>query len=189
MNEYELKTSADGRDFVKKLFAEHIGTHTYARYIDELLAADFACALGAWLKPQMAKLASYEAIDELGEAGRISTLFHTSEECNRLRRRNDALSAALEEVLENAERGLPCPLHTKLRQLLPKAPPAPADEAERPGFEAWHCERFKTKHLTGAPTRDKHGGVWDKEYGPPRQQLMWEAWQARAAKCTCGSEQ
>lgn len=51
----------------------------------------------------------------------------------------------------------------------------------RRGFEAWHCEKFKCKHLTGAPTRDMHGGVYDENYGPEHQQLMWEAWQAACA--------
>ncbi|MCJ1887380.1 hypothetical protein LNN38_21140 [Pseudomonas sp. LA21] len=54
-------------------------------------------------------------------------------------------------------------------------------QGEREAFEAWHCEKFKTKWTTGAPTRDKHNGVYDEDYGPKDQQLAWEAWQARAA--------
>lgn len=50
-------------------------------------------------------------------------------------------------------------------------------EEMREGFEAWHCEQYKTKHMTGAPTRDLHGGVYDEKYGPPKQQALWECWQ------------
>ena len=186
MKEHDLNTSAGGRGFVKELFNEHLGTHSYNRYIDERLAADFACALGLWAGPVLAKVAAYEAIDAMAEPVRVSTSYAATQERDAALADNDRLRAALEEVLENAERGLPAPLHAKLRELLPKAPPAPADESERPGFEEWHRNRFKTRHLTGAPTRDKHGGVWDKNYAPPTQQFMWEAWQGRAAKCTCG---
>lgn len=50
-------------------------------------------------------------------------------------------------------------------------------EEMREGFEAWHCEQYKTKHTTGAPTRDMHNGVRDENYGPPKQQALWECWQ------------
>ncbi|MEN5041132.1 hypothetical protein ABE424_13145 [Stenotrophomonas sp. TWI1149] len=45
-------------------------------------------------------------------------------------------------------------------------------------FEAWHCEKFKTRWQTGAPTRDMHNGVYAEKYGPAEQQVRWEAWQA-----------
>lgn len=50
-------------------------------------------------------------------------------------------------------------------------------EEMRQGFEAWHCEQYKTKYATGAPTRDLHGGVYDEKYGPKKQQALWECWQ------------
>jgi hypothetical protein len=50
-------------------------------------------------------------------------------------------------------------------------------EEMREGFEAWHCEQYKTKHCTGAPTRDMHNGVRAEKYGPPKQQALWEFWQ------------
>lgn len=50
-------------------------------------------------------------------------------------------------------------------------------EEMRQGFEAWHCEQYKTHGMTGAPTRDLHGGVYDEKYGPPKQQALWECWQ------------
>lgn len=186
MKEHDLNTSAGGRGFVKELFNEHLGTHSYNRYIDERLAADFACALGLWAGPVLAKVAAYEAFDAMAEPVRVSTLYAATLERDVVLEQNRQLRAALEEVLVNAERGLPAPLHRKLRDLIPKAPPAPANEAERPGFEAWHCDRFKTEHTTGAPTRDFDGSRHAPEYGPPAQQFMWEAWQGRAAKCTCG---
>lgn len=52
------------------------------------------------------------------------------------------------------------------------------DQAERARFEEWHCEKFKTKWLTGAPTRDLHNGVYAENYGPAEQQARWELWQA-----------
>lgn len=52
------------------------------------------------------------------------------------------------------------------------------DQTERARFEAWHCEKFKTRWLTGAPTRDMHNGVYADNYGPAEEQVRWEAWQA-----------
>jgi hypothetical protein len=95
--------------------------------------------------------------------------------------RADELESLLEKVLTNANRALPADLQRSIRQLLPApAPSAPANEAEREPFEAWHRRRFATKHSTGHPTRDMHNGIHDPNYGPPDQQHMWEAWQARA---------
>ena len=54
-------------------------------------------------------------------------------------------------------------------------------EAERAAFEAWHRNKFATKHSTGQPTRDMHNGIYDENYGPKDQQLMWEVWQAARA--------
>jgi hypothetical protein len=50
-------------------------------------------------------------------------------------------------------------------------------EEMREGFEAWHCEQYKTKHTTGAPTRDLHNGVYSEKYCLPKQQALWECWQ------------
>nr|WP_258015750.1 hypothetical protein [Stenotrophomonas maltophilia] len=52
------------------------------------------------------------------------------------------------------------------------------DQAKRTRFEAWHCEKFKTRWLTGAPTRDMHNGAYAENYGPSEQQARWELWQA-----------
>lgn len=95
--------------------------------------------------------------------------------------RRDDLESLLEQVLENVNRALPSALLQSIRGKLPaRAPCPPPDEAEREPFEAWHRSRFATKHSTGQPTRDMHNGILDPEYGPPAQQQMWEAWQARA---------
>ncbi|MFE3968342.1 hypothetical protein [Stenotrophomonas sp. YIM B13575] len=53
--------------------------------------------------------------------------------------------------------------------------------SERARFEAWHCEKFKTRWQTGAPTRDLHNGVYADNYGPAEQQERWELWQAATA--------
>lgn len=50
-------------------------------------------------------------------------------------------------------------------------------EEFRAGFEAWHCEQYKTKHMTGAPTRDMHNGVRDENYCSKKSQALWECWQ------------
>ena len=50
-------------------------------------------------------------------------------------------------------------------------------EEMREGFETWHCEQYKTKHTTGAPTRNMHNGVRAQDYGPKKQQALWECWQ------------
>lgn len=54
-------------------------------------------------------------------------------------------------------------------------------EQMREEFEAWHRDKFKTRHCTGQPTRDMHNGKYDEDYGPKHQQQMWEAWQASRA--------
>lgn len=51
-------------------------------------------------------------------------------------------------------------------------------EEMRPGFEAWHCEQYKTKHMTGAPTRDMHSGMLDENYCSKKSQALWECWQS-----------
>lgn len=102
-------------------------------------------------------------------------------EALRLKSQLSERDALLEQMLINAERGLPPNLHRALQEMLPARPVEPANEAEREPFESWHRHRFATRHHTGAPTRDMHGGVYEPNYGPPNQQQMWEAWQARAA--------
>lgn len=50
-------------------------------------------------------------------------------------------------------------------------------EEMREGFEAWHCEQYKTHGMTGAPTRDMHNGVRDENYCSKKSQALWECWQ------------
>ena len=50
-------------------------------------------------------------------------------------------------------------------------------EEMREGFEAWHCEQYKTHGMTGAPTRDMHNGVRAEDYGSKKSQALWECWQ------------
>lgn len=54
----------------------------------------------------------------------------------------------------------------------------------REEFEAWHCEQYKTKHTTGAPTRDMHNGVWDQDYCSKKSQALWVLWQATGGDVT-----
>lgn len=64
------------------------------------------------------------------------------------------------------------------------AQPSPGGQGDvRSQFEAWHCEKFKTRWQTGAPTRDMHNGVYADNYGPAEQQERWELWQAAIAAC------
>jgi len=50
-------------------------------------------------------------------------------------------------------------------------------ETMRDDFEGWHCSQYKTKHTTGAPTRDMHNGVRDQDYCSKKSQALWECWQ------------
>lgn len=182
---HNLNTAAGGRGYIADLFESRLRRHDFTRYINERLACDFACVLSEWLDPLLARLDAIEKIESLGGPERIAQLLQAQQERNEAVAHNEVMSAVLEEVLENAERGLPDSLHRKLRKLLPRPISPPANEAERPGFEEWHCRQFATKHSTGQPTRDMHNGVRNPEYGPPNQQQMWLAWQARAARCSC----
>lgn len=58
----------------------------------------------------------------------------------------------------------------------------------RAQFEAWHCEKFKTRWQTGAPTRDMHNGKYADNYGPAEQQERWELWQAAVVASQPGAQ-
>lgn len=179
---FDLNTSAGGRGYIDRLFKSRLNRHDYSRYIGERLAADFACTLSAWLDPLMRELDHLKS-NEATPLERLNVeLYAVTLERDILIAQVAEREALLERVLTNAERGLPPDLHRELRTLIP-TPSAtkPANEAEREPFEAWHRRRFATKHMTGDPTRDMHSGVRASTYGPPNQQQMWEAWQARAA--------
>lgn len=47
---HDLSTSAGGRGYVAEFFAKRLRRHDFARYITGQLAADFACALAAYLR-------------------------------------------------------------------------------------------------------------------------------------------
>ncbi|WP_236189351.1 hypothetical protein [Pseudomonas pharyngis] len=136
-------------------------------------------AVGNWIDVHEAQKVVDQAQDEINqfraERDALQLLL------NAVDQRKDDFESLLEQVLTNADRGLPSELQRSIRQLLParEAPP-PANEAEREPFEAWHRRRFATRHSNGQPTRDMHNGIRDPNYGPPGQQNMWEAWQARA---------
>jgi hypothetical protein len=174
---HNLNTSAGGRGYIADLFKYRLNRHDYTRYIDERLAADFACTLSVWLDPLLQKADYLDSLEATVPRQRDIMLYEALGSLLEQVAKRDAL---IEQVLVNAERGLPHNLYRSLRALLPGPTPAPANEAEREPFEAWHRRRFATKHTTGEPTRDMHNGVRDPNYGPPNQQQMWEAWQARA---------
>lgn len=151
-------------------------------------------AMGNWIDVHEAQKVvdqAQERISELrddlgaakGEYDRaVNKVDALQQRLNAADQRADELETLLEQVLTNANRALPSELQRSIRKLLPApVPSAPANEEEREPFEAWHRRRFSTKHSTGQPTRDMHNGIHDPNYGPPDQQHMWEAWQARAA--------
>ncbi|KWF29878.1 hypothetical protein [Burkholderia pseudomultivorans] len=47
---HDLSTSAGGRAYVAEFFAKRLRRHDFGSYIAERLAADFACALAAYLR-------------------------------------------------------------------------------------------------------------------------------------------
>lgn len=49
IGEYDLSTSAGGRGYIAEFFAKRLRNHHYRRYIEERLAADFACTLARYL--------------------------------------------------------------------------------------------------------------------------------------------
>ncbi|MGT2472002.1 hypothetical protein [Paraburkholderia terrae] len=49
MKDRDLKTSAGGRAYIAEFFATQLRRHDFQRYIEERLAADFACALAQYL--------------------------------------------------------------------------------------------------------------------------------------------
>lgn len=178
---FDLNTSAGGRGYIAYLFNNRLNRHDYTRYINERLAADFACTLSAWLDPLLHKVDYLSSLEAAAPSQRDVMLYEALRERDSLLDQVAKRDALLEQVLVNAERGLPHDLYRSLRTLLPGPTPLRANEVEREPFEAWHRRRFATKHMTGAPTRDMHNGVRAPNYGPPNQQQMWEAWQARAA--------
>lgn len=69
---HDLQTSKGGRDFVAEYFVKRLKRHDFTRYITEILAADFACALAQHLAPPAAEDAQNSErqkrlIDELSQ--------------------------------------------------------------------------------------------------------------------------
>ncbi|WP_321820749.1 MULTISPECIES: hypothetical protein [unclassified Burkholderia] len=57
VGEYDLNTSDGGRGYIAEFFSKRLRRHDFGRYIRELLAADFACALARYLSDQDASRA------------------------------------------------------------------------------------------------------------------------------------
>lgn len=57
----EFRTSREGRAEVVRFFSEHLRRNDFARYINDTLAADFACALAPTLHAVMAAAPEYKA--------------------------------------------------------------------------------------------------------------------------------
>ncbi|WP_347900767.1 hypothetical protein [Pseudomonas purpurea] len=53
--EFDLSTSAGGRDYIAHLFKTQLKRHDYTTYINERLAADFACTLARHLEDSKAR--------------------------------------------------------------------------------------------------------------------------------------
>jgi hypothetical protein len=58
IGQHDLSTSAGGRAFLAEFFATHLRRHDFQRYIEERLAADFACALAGYLSENVAAIAA-----------------------------------------------------------------------------------------------------------------------------------
>jgi hypothetical protein len=58
IGQHDLSTSAGGRAFLAEFFATHLRRHDFQRYIEERLAADFACALAGYLSEHDAAIAA-----------------------------------------------------------------------------------------------------------------------------------
>jgi hypothetical protein len=64
---HNITTSAGGRAFLAEFFATHLRRHDFQRYIEERLAADFACALAGYLSENVAAIAAGGAQEAVGE--------------------------------------------------------------------------------------------------------------------------
>jgi len=67
IGQHDLNTSAGGRGYIAEFFARRLRRHDFSRYINERLAADFACALAQYLTDHEAALASKAAAVAVGE--------------------------------------------------------------------------------------------------------------------------
>lgn len=61
--DHDLGTSAGGRAYVAEYFATQLRRHDFARYIENTLAADFACALAQHLSKLRAAVVTPSARD------------------------------------------------------------------------------------------------------------------------------
>ncbi|MEG1082627.1 MAG: hypothetical protein RSE44_29275, partial [Pseudomonas sp.] len=106
-----LNTAEGGRGYIADLFRNRLGTYSYDRYITERLAADFSCALAAWLDPLLKKLDFLESREATPADGLSVELYAVTLERDILLMQVAEREALLEKVLANAERGLPPDLH------------------------------------------------------------------------------
>lgn len=60
--ELDLSTSEGGRGYIADLFRTRLKRHDFTAYINERLAADFACALSRYLKPIHWELERYRLV-------------------------------------------------------------------------------------------------------------------------------
>lgn len=61
-HEFDLSTSEGGRGYIADLFRSQLKRHDFTAYINERLAADFACALSRYLKPIRWELERYRLV-------------------------------------------------------------------------------------------------------------------------------
>ncbi|CAJ6623065.1 putative bacteriophage protein [Burkholderia pseudomallei] len=85
---HNLSTSAGGRSYVAEFFAKRLRRHDFSHYINELLAADFACTLAQYLYDKDAALqppmqaevpAEIEPPQAGGNKGKLPALARTRE--------------------------------------------------------------------------------------------------------------
>jgi hypothetical protein len=58
IGQQDLSTSEGGRAYIAEFFATRLRRHDFQRYIEERLAADFACALAGYLSEHVAAIAA-----------------------------------------------------------------------------------------------------------------------------------
>jgi hypothetical protein len=58
IGQHDISTSTGGRAYIAEFFAKRLRRHDFQRYIEERLAADFACALAGYLSEHVAAIAA-----------------------------------------------------------------------------------------------------------------------------------
>ncbi len=184
-----LGTSNGARCYIAHFFAREMRRHDFTTYIATDLAADFACALAQHLAAPGKQHASELHPDDAAVDAFAGALKKKMADARAKGRGGweDPAQCSAEDLArmlrDHVEKGDPRDVANFCMMLHQRGEAIAAQVGEVQGdaraqFESWHCEKFKTRWQTGAPTRDMHNGVYAEKYGPAEQQVRWEAWQA-----------